>query len=163
VVSILRKAGWVKIKLEWDKALNLGPKAKFIRNLENTIPMLPPGAGIYVFARRYKNTISPIYVGKASNLRTRIKTQSNNRRLMDAVRTERNGDRILLIGRVKTQPGQQLEKVLKIAEQTHIEQAMTAGFPLINIQGTRTKRHEIVITGRKSRQHPFPRLMYLAI
>lgn len=153
----------MKVKLEWDKAINLGPKAKFIKNLEETIPKLPLDVGIYVFARRYKSTISPIYVGKALNLRKRVQTQSNNRRLMDAVRTEKNGDRFLLIGRIKTQPGQQLGKVLKIAEQTHIEQAMTAGFPLVNILGTRTRRHEVVIAGRKSRQHPFPRLMYLAI
>ena len=153
----------MRVFLQWDKAINLGPKAKFIKNLEARIPTLPSVPGIYVFARRYKSTISPIYVGKASNLRGRVKTQSNNRRLMDAVRTEKNGDRVLLIGRIKTQPGQQLGKVLKIAEQTHIEQAMTAGSPLVNIQGTKTKRHEVSISGRKSHQHPFPRLMFLAI
>ncbi len=153
----------MRVQLEWDNAINLGPKPAFIANLEAEIANLPTGAGIYVFARRYKGAVSPIYIGKGANLRSRIKTQSNNRRLMDAVRTEKNGDRILLVGRVKTLPGQKLGKVLKIAEKTHIEQAMTAGFPLVNIQGTRTKRHEVVLIGRKAHRHPFPRVMYLAI
>jgi len=153
----------VKVQVEWDKAVNLGSKATFIKSLETRIATLPAVAGIYVFARSYGTAIIPIYIGKASNLRSRIKTQSNNRRLMDATRTEKNGDRILLIGRVKTLPGQNLQRVLEIAERTHIENAMTAGFPLINIQGTKTRRHEVVIQGRKARRHPFPRLMYLAI
>lgn len=74
---------------------------------------------------------------------------------MKALAEEKTGNRVLLLGRIKLQPGQKLKKALDVAEQAHIEHALTAGFPLVNVQGTKTKRHEVVVHGSKSRKHPF--------
>lgn len=153
----------MRVQIAWDKAVNLGPKAKFLDNLESAVDGLPDDPGIYVFARQFGKTLIPIYIGQASNgLRGRLKLQFNNFKLMKALANEKTGNRVLLLGRIKMLPGQQLKKVLKVAEQAHIEHALTAGFPLVNIQGTKTKRHEVVVYGPKSHKHPFPSLMYLA-
>lgn len=152
------------VQVAWDKPIVLGPKAKFLDNLEILVDNLPDDPGIYVFAREYAGTLIPIYIGQASNgLRGRLKQQFNNLKLMKALADERNGNRVLLLGRLKPQQGQQLKKALKIAERAHIEHALTAGFPLVNIMGTKTKRHEVVVSGPKSHKHPFPGLMYLAV
>ena len=143
--------------------MNLGPKAKFHKALVELIEGLPNDAGIYVFARKYSKTVVPMYIGQASNgIRVRIKQQANNLSLMEGLKGDKNGDRILLVGLVKRGPGQQLKKVLDVAEQAHIEHALTEGHQLLNIQGTKTKRHEINIIGKKSHAHPFPRTMFLS-
>jgi hypothetical protein len=149
----------MKVKLTWDKPINLGPKADFLNNLASVVANLPTDPGIYVFARRNASKIIPIYVGKsATGLRGRLKNQFNNLNLMTAVKKEPNGDRMLLLGRLKPQKKQEPERAVKIAERAHIEHALTAGFALVNIQGTKTPKHEIGISGRRSRSHPFPGL-----
>ena len=136
------------VRVAWDKAITLGPKARFQKNLVKMIGELPDAPGIYVFARRFANTLIPMYVGQASNgFRGRLKQQANNLKLMEALREEKNGDRVLLLGRIKTSRGQQLNNVVDVAEQAHIEHALTEGYELINIRGTKTKRHQIDISG----------------
>ena len=152
------------IKVAWDKAIMLGAKAKFQKNLAKMIGQLPEATGIYVFARRFGKAFIPMYIGQASNgFRKRLNQQANNLKLMEALREEKNGDRVLLLGRIKTSQGQRLPNILDVAEQAHIEHALTEGHQLINIKGTKTKRHQICITGTKSQAHPFPRTMYLAL
>lgn len=154
----------LSIQIAWEPAIKLGPKAKFHKALVKLIDDLPYEPGIYVFARRFSKTIVPMYIGQASNgIRNRVKQQANNLSLMEGLRADKNGDRILLVGLVKLASGQQLKKVLTVAERAHIEHALTEGHQLLNIQGTKTKRHEINIIGKKPHFHPFPRTMFLAV
>jgi len=151
------------IHVEWAKPILLGPKAKFLDRLESCVDDLPDDPGIYMFARRFGKTLIPIHIGQASkSIRTRLTQQFNNRRLMKALENEKSGARILLVGRIWTLRNQQLKKALKVAERAHIEHSLTAGFPLVNIQGTKGKMHEVLVHGARSRSHPFPGLMYLA-
>ncbi len=154
----------LSVKVAWDKTIILGPKAKFQEQFTKMVDTLPDEPGIYVFARKFANTVVPIYIGQASNgLRVRLKQQANNLKLMTAIASEKNGDRVLLLGLVKLAQGQQLKSALKVAEQAHIEHALTDGHALINIQGTKTKRHEVNVAGAMAHSHPFPRTMYLAV
>jgi hypothetical protein len=155
------------VKIKWAKAVSLGPKAGFLdrltRNSEQILETIPDEPGIYVFARKFGSIIEPMYVGRALNLRLRIKTQFNNLKLMGAIGKPKslNGVRVLLVGAIKKQPGLKLSEAIKVAEQGHIEHALTAGCPLLNIQGTRTLKHAIEVVPPKAQNHPFPGLMYL--
>lgn len=154
----------LSVKIQWAKAITLGAKGAFQRNLVKLLPDLPTIPGIYVFGRKHGDRLVPIYIGQASNgFRSRLKQQANNLRLMEGVKEEKNGERVLLLGIVKLAQGQQLDRVLDVAEQAHIEHALTEGHPILNIKGTKTKRHEVNIDGPKSHAHPFPRKMFLAV
>lgn len=130
----------------------------FFENLRQfDLSSLPTGAGIYVFGRQHGSKIDPIYIGKAENLRSRIKGQLNNLDLMHALKGSKSGRRILLIGAVKTGKNQTLAKILPIAERAYIRAALAAGCPLVNKQGTKTKIHIIETVGRRPRNLPFER------
>jgi hypothetical protein len=154
----------MNVFVEWGTVIALGPKAKFVSEVQNTLEVLLSKIletpGIYVFARRFDKTITPIYVGKALNLKNRIKQQFNNLRLMSAIQDGPSGEIVLLVGQVTPATESKIKRALKIAERTHIEQAMTAGHELLNIQGTRSKHDVVEIKGTKSHTHPFPRTMY---
>ncbi|MGA8475088.1 MAG: hypothetical protein WB681_08480 [Candidatus Cybelea sp.] len=149
----------MKIAIMWLPTLTISPGARnFFENLgQFDFDGLPTDAGIYVFGRQHGAKIDPIYVGKAENLRSRIKGQRNNLRLMHALNESKSGKRILLIGTVKPSQNQTLAKILPIAERAHIRAALAAGCALVNKQGTKTKTHVIETVGRRSRNLPFER------
>jgi hypothetical protein len=154
----------LSVKIQWRKAIALGAKGAFQKNLVKMVPSLPTDPGIYVFGRKHGNKIVPIYIGQASKgFRSRLKQQSNNLALMEGVKAEKNGERVLLLGVVQVAQKQILTRVLDVAEQAHIEHALTEGHPILNIRGTKAKRHEVSIDGQKSQAHPFPRTMFLAV
>ena len=121
---------------------------------------VPDGPGIYAFARRYGRNVEPLYVGKAENLRRRMKQQLNNYKLMQAVADSKIGARVLLVAKVRPKGGQQLGKVLTVAERAYIRAALSQGFEIVNKQGTRERKHEIRSVGRHSRQLPFARVVF---
>jgi hypothetical protein len=154
----------LSVNLSWDKAISLGTRKTFEKKCNAVIDDLPDDPGIYVFARKFGKALIPIYIGQASNgLRARLKQQFDSVKLMNAVKAEKTGGRVLLLGRVKLLKNQKLADVLNVAEKAHIEHALTAGYPLVNIKGTKTKRHSVLVAGPKAQNHPFPRLMYLAV
>lgn len=151
------------VKILWQKPIPLGTKATFAKKLQNfDFATLPDEPGIYIFARKFaKKTLVPIYIGKAGSngLRRRLKGQFNNYKLIEALKNEKSGERILLIGTIKGNSQKLIEKKTTLAEHAHVEQALTAGHPLINIQLTKRPAHRIEIVGQKSHNHPFPRVM----
>lgn len=151
------------VKISWQKPLVLGTKATFARRLQNfDFDVIPEEPGIYIFARKFaKKTLVPIYIGKAGSngLRRRLKGQFNNYKLIEALKNEKAGERVLLIGTIKGHSKKLIEKKTTLAEHAHVEQALTAGHPLINIQLTKRPAHRIEIVGQKTHTHPFPRLM----
>jgi len=104
--------------------------------------------GLYIFARKYKREVIPLYVGMAHNLAERIEHQIyNNVLLMKAIQRASKGERILLIGALLTKPGQEIGKALKIAEATLIEHCLTEGYDILNKQGTKRPVHVIKLSG----------------
>ena len=77
---------------------------------------IPNISGIYVFARQFGESVSPLYVGKAKKLCDRIKKQFNNHYLMKGIEHAPNGKRIVLIGEMLAKPGQQLKTALNLVE-----------------------------------------------
>jgi len=121
---------------------------------------LPAAAGVYILGRRWGNGFEALYVGKASAIRRRMKTQLNNLRLMQHLRNAKSGRRIVLAGKVVTKPGQRLERVLPLAERALIRYFLSEGHDLVNKQGTRLRRHEVISSGKHPKRF-VPGLMYL--
>lgn len=150
----------MKIHIEWGRPLALrdGTKQNLIYVAD--VPKLPDAAGIYVLGRRWGSDFEALYVGKANRIRGRVKGQLNNLRLMQHLRNAKTGKRIVLSGRVVTRPGQQLEKTLLLAERALIRYFLSEGHDLVNKQGTRLRRHEVVSDGKHPKRF-IPREMYV--
>jgi hypothetical protein len=124
------------------------------------IARITAGAGVYVFGRRWSAQFEALYVGKAENIRGRVKGHLNNLRLMQHLRNAKTGKRIVLAGRLITKPGQKLSKSLVLAERALIRYFLSEGHDLVNRQGTRLRQHQVESSG----QHPkrfFPKVMHL--
>ena len=150
----------MNVGISWHRPIKLGTKATFAKKVsEFSLEDVPTSAGIYVFARKFGKNLAPIYIGKALNLRSRMKTQFNNHKLVAALTNEKSGDRVLLFGIIESGSEDLLKKKIKLAERTHIEHALTAGYRLINVQLTKGPINSVETSGVKPQNHPFPHVM----
>lgn len=146
--------------MEWSRLIPLKDAAR-----ENLIYSLdeqkvPNFAGVYVLGRRYGPNFEALYVGKANNIRGRLKGQLKNLPLMLHLQNARSGRRIALAARFIGRSGQQRERCLAILERALIRHFLSEGHDLVNKQGTRLRRHEVTSTGKHPKRF-FPKLMYL--
>lgn len=128
----------MKLNLRWNKSIEIG---KFPYNvpLEN----IPKSAGIYIFLRMHGTSMEALYVGKANNLRARIKQQLNNLSLMNGIKSAQNGTRRLVYAEFSPRGGQQKSKAIPICEKTLIRYYLAQGHNLLNIQGSKLQFHEL--------------------
>ncbi len=150
----------MRLDIHWTKPILLRDASA--ENLIYAVELskLPQTSGIYIFGRRWGRDIEVLYIGKANNIRKRAKSQLNNLRLMQHLRNAKSGTRVLMSCRLVTKPGQRLEKSLLLVERALIRHFLAEGHDLVNKQGTRLRRHEIVSSGN----HPkrlIPPLMYV--
>lgn len=150
----------MRLHVEWSVPIQMRDASH--QNLIYGVDLakLPSAAGVYIMGRRWGNGFEALYVGKATAIRGRVKTQLNNLRLMQHLRNAKLGSRILLAGRVVPRPGQRIERVLPLVERALIRYFLSEGHDLVNIQGTRLRRHEVVSSGRHPKRF-VPGLMYL--
>jgi hypothetical protein len=140
----------MELQLEWAEPISLEyvNDEKLIYHCDTE--SLPDHPDIYVFARRFGKNHSPIYVGKAQNLRTRITDHFyKNVPLMKGLENAGRGARIILIGKWISKPGQQMPNALAALERAYIESALTLGYELLNVQGARRPIDKIESTGKK--------------
>lgn len=150
----------MQLTLEWGRPIPL--KDASDQNLIYSLDLerLPPQPGVYVFGRRWGNAFEALYVGKANRLRGRINQQMNNLRLMQHLKSARQGKRIVLAGQFVARSGQQTAKCLPLLERALIRYFLSEGHDLVNKQGTRIRRHEIASNGSYPKKF-FPRLMFV--
>src|SRR5260370_38302442 len=123
----------MQIAVDWTRPFSLKEDHELIYS-DAILEDIEEGAGVYVFARKYGSTITPLYVGQALNLHGRIKQQLNNVKLMRQVQNwNKNGARVLLLGYVKRHGRQDIAKVLHIVERPLIKHGLAGGHPLVNI------------------------------
>lgn len=150
----------MQIKLEWLPAHTLGTKRTVVGQIDNfDLEAIPSRAGVYVFARKFGRALEPIYIGKALNLRTRLKSQFNSHKLMRSLADGKSGDRVLMVVVLKGARGLRTADALRTAERAHIEHALTSGNALMNIQLTRGPLDSIERIGKATRNNPFPKVM----
>lgn len=150
----------MKIFVEWGKPLTLRDGS--IQNMIYVVDVnkVPDSAGVYVFRRRWGKKIEAVYVGKGTNIRSRVKGQFNNLRLMQHLKQAKSGKRVVLFGKVITKPGQKIDKVVSLLERALIRHFLSEGHDLVNIQGVRIRRHEVNSDGYQPKKF-IPRLMFL--
>lgn len=138
----------MQLHVEWGRPIPLkdGAQQNLIYYVDSS--RITEATGVYVFGRTHGKGFEALYVGKGVRLRSRVKGQFNNLRLMQHVRNAKSGRRILLCGRIVTKPGQQIEKALSLTERALIRYFLSEGDDLVNKQGTRLRRHELVSTGK---------------
>jgi hypothetical protein len=148
----------MKLRLEGTKPLTLIDAAHLNLIYWVDVSRLPDKAGIYVFGRRYGSNFEALYVGQATSIRGRVKSQFKNLPLMLHLATAKNGKRVLLGGVFVPKPGQQESKCLPILERALIRYFLSEGHDLVNKQGVQLRRHEVasIGSGRK-----IPPLMYV--
>lgn len=118
---------------------------------------LPVGPGVYIFGRRHGRDFSPVYVGKAVKLNTRLWQQFNNNRLMNSLRDAPNGSRELLIAEFVGRRGQQPKRVLPIVERGLIKLALAQDYEIVNKHGTRIRSHAVEMSGSRDARSWLPK------
>jgi hypothetical protein len=99
----------MKLHVEWDKPVVLKDARRENLIYKVDLAKLPTAAGIYIFGRRWGHSqFEALYVGKAGDLRGRIKGHFNNLRLMQHLQNAKSGKRLILAGRIVTLRGQRL-------------------------------------------------------
>ncbi|QDU66748.1 GIY-YIG nuclease family protein [Engelhardtia mirabilis] len=137
----------MNLSLDWHKPIAV--KRVTARTLEYAIDidLVPREPGVYIFARRWGARYEALYVGKARRLRGRIQSHLNNRSLLNHLADARTGKRVLLLGLLQSRPGQQLDRCLTVAERALMRHFLSEGHDLVNIQGTKIRRHVVESTG----------------
>ncbi len=113
-----------------------------------------------MFGRRYGQQFEALYVGKANNIRSRVKGQCNNLRLMQHLKNAKSGKRIILAAKFVARPGQQKSNCISLIERALIRYFLSEGDDLVNKQGVRIRRHEITSTGKHPKRY-FPSPIFL--
>ena len=134
----------MEIEIDWSDPIELqdGSKELLIYKCPS-LGDVPDAPGIYVFARRHGESISPLYIGQAQSVRRRIEQQLNNTRLMKGIEAAESGARVLLIAQLLLKGGQTADRVLDVAESAVVEYTLAQGHSLLNKQGTKQPVHTI--------------------
>ena len=141
----------VNPQLNWRKPIDLPSGQK-----DPVLKSIPSEAGIYVFYREYGESVQVFYVGKATSLQGRVKTQLNNHSLMEAIIDAKKGKRKLVWAVLKLRRGQTVDSALKSAERLMIRHYVEAGQPVHNIQGKRIPIQTLTNTNIKEVKHFVP-------
>ncbi len=144
------------LEVRWQSPLKLfKSKGNLIYEVEG-FETISEGPGIYIFARGHGQSVSPLYVGKAINLQTRIGQQLNTTKLMRAIENTANGPRVLYVAEFISKGGQRADKAIAIIESAFVGAALAENFELINVKGTKTPSHYITSSGNMAARswHP---------
>ena len=152
------------INIEWQKPVPLKDGKEYgllycVEGLEK-YKKVP---GIYMFGRKYDGAFYPLYIGKSLNLYVRIWQQFKNKSLTKEIKKMPKGTKVLVIGMFKRKPGQNADRCIKLVEKALIDRAQTIVDELYNVQGTRTRKHEITFSGNQQAKDFSGKTMYRKI
>jgi excinuclease UvrABC nuclease subunit len=137
------------LRLTWHKPVQLRKaRAGSTSIYDLDLTKAPAKPGVYIFMRRFGKKLSPLYVGKAGNLRVRMGQQLNALKLMKGIQNAAIGRRAVVFGEFVARPGQKEGKCLLMIEKALIRHFLSEGHDLLNVLGARiTTRH--VVTSDK--------------
>jgi len=151
----------LKLRLSWSKPSRLrdGSHDGLVYKVDDKV--LPEDPGIYVFARTHGQSFEALYVGKATSLRGRVRSQlANNVKLVRHLEKANAGHRVVVCGALRLKPGQKLKKALGVAEGAFIRYYLAQGHDLVNEQGMKIRRHEVLSSRPDLKKH-LPRSLYV--
>jgi hypothetical protein len=109
---------------------------------------IPESPGIYIFGRGHGESAEALYVGLAANLRSRVRQQLNNHRLMRHLERAKNGVRAIVIAEWRARPGQTPKRCLPLIERSLIRHFISKGHDLVNKNGASLRQHKITSRNR---------------
>jgi len=138
----------MNLDVVWHKPLNLvdGSENHLIFDV-NGIAGYDGMSGVYVFGRKYRNKLYPLYIGKASKIGARIRQHLNTTKLMKQIQDSGPGERVVVIGEFKPKSGQKTGTAITLIETALIRQALSMGYQLLNKSGTKIPVHDITFSG----------------
>ena len=148
----------MKLHLIWQKPIPLEKDSGLIYTCD--IEKIPDVEGVYIFARRWGKNYEALYVGQSRRLRSRIRGQLNNLKLMKYIDNAASGKRALIIGQPAKRAGKKNKMLLDTLERAFIRHFLSEGHDLANKQGVRIRRHEISSEGPLNKAF-MPRAVYL--
>lgn len=105
-------------------------------------------AGVYMFCRIFNDKAIPLYIGRAENIASRVRQHfKSSTRLMKGLSKASKGARVMIAGEFVPKPGQATGKCIAVIERALIEHALTEGYELFNVQGTKTPTHQLHFSG----------------
>lgn len=137
----------MQLKIEWSKPLPLKDAGRGV-GYSADISAFEQESAIYIFGRQWGRSYEALYVGQTQNLRLRLRNHLNNLNLMSHLRDAKSGQRVLIVGRPIVKQGQQIPKVLAVAEKTLIRHFIGEGHNLANKQGKRILMHALQSEGK---------------
>ncbi len=140
----------LNIDATWGKPIELSESYSGTAYICPELTLLPEEAGVYVFGRRFGNSVTPIYIGKALNIRQRIAQQFDSVRLMSSLKDAANGSRFLIYCVPQLKRGQKVRNVIKVMEDALIAHALAEGHELRQKQGTLRPNHTIGFSGNRT-------------
>jgi len=139
----------MELKLKWHKPKRLTDASKDNGIYGINLGDIPERTGIYIFYREYGAVREALYVGKASNLKSRIKQQLNNVKLMKGIENASKGYRRIVYAEFIAKRGQQEDKCIALIERALIRYYLALEDNILNKQGTRI-RSDIIVSHRSS-------------
>jgi len=133
----------MELKLKWHSPLALTDASNSNGIYSADLKDIPQRAGIYIFYREHGASRKALYIGKATNLKSRIKSQLNNVRLMKGIENSSSGSRRIIFAEFFAKPGQQEKKCILVIERALIRHYLALGDIILNIQGTKIKSDSI--------------------
>ena len=124
---------------------------------------LPTDHGIYVFGRKHGEKAVPLYIGRAENLRVRIKQQMDSVHLMRGIQKAPSGARFLIYCVPTKRQRHMAANVIEVLEDGLILHALGEGHQLLNKQGTLRPSHKIEFIGNRTSEQISGRLIRLGV
>jgi hypothetical protein len=151
----------LNIDAAWSKPIKLSEARSGASYVCPNLAHLPEEPAVYIFGRQHGNSIAPLYIGKALNLRQRLEQQFDSVKLMSRLKSAGNGSRFLIYCEPTLKRGQKAAKVIKVMEDALIAHALAEGHELRQKQGTLRPNHTIKFAGNRTSEAIAGRLVRL--
>lgn len=151
----------LNIEAKWSNPIKLTNGQSGIGYACPDLETIPESPGVYVFGRRHGNSITPLYIGKALNLRQRVKQQFDSVNLMSRLQDGGTGTRFLIYCVPLPKRAQSPARVIKVLEDALIAHTLGEGHELRQKQGTLRPNHTISLSGNRTSEPIAGRLIRL--
>jgi hypothetical protein len=86
----------LNIDAVWAKPIKLKETGTSATYICPELTLFPEEPAVYIFGREFGDNVTPIYIGKALNLRQRMQQQFDSVKLMSRLKSAANGSRFLI-------------------------------------------------------------------
>lgn len=110
----------------------------------------PETPAVYIFGRQHGKSIEPLYIGRASKLRQRMKQQFDSVKLMSRIKGAGTGGRFLIYCTPRLRQRQTAAQTIRVMEDALIAHALGVGWELLQKQGTVRPSHTVKFSGNRT-------------